>query len=57
MQVAKREHHLIGVVKTSHARFPKQYLEDNLKDKKAGSRLVLTWVEGVDLVAMGYKYK
>ena len=27
----------IGVIKTAHREFPKQYLEDNLKDKSAGS--------------------
>jgi len=57
IQASKRGHHFIGVVKTSHARFPKQFLEEHLKDKSAGSRLVLTTkLEGVDLVAMGYKY-
>jgi hypothetical protein len=41
----------------NHARFPKQYLEEHLKDKSVGGRLVLTTnLEGVDLVAMGYKY-
>jgi hypothetical protein len=53
----KRQQHLIGVVKTSHSRFPKQCIEAHLKDKIAGNRLVITCkFEGVDLVAMGYKY-
>jgi hypothetical protein len=44
-------------VTTNHARFPKQYLEEHLKDKSDGSRLVLTTnLKGVDLVAMGDKY-
>jgi hypothetical protein len=33
---SKRGHHFIGIVKTSHARFPKQYLEEELKDKSDG---------------------
>jgi len=45
----------IGNVKTSH---PKAYVEEKLKDHPAGSRLVLTaMVDGVELVAIGYKYK
>jgi hypothetical protein len=39
---SKRGHHFIGIVKTSHARFSKQYIEEKLKGKSAGSRLVLT---------------
>jgi hypothetical protein len=35
VRASKRGHHFIGVVKTSHARFPKQCLLDNLKDKRA----------------------
>jgi hypothetical protein len=43
-------------VNTIHARFHKQYLEEHLTDKSARSTLVLTInLEGVDLVAMGYK--
>jgi hypothetical protein len=33
IQASKRGHHFIDVVKTSHARFPKQYLEEHLMDK------------------------
>jgi hypothetical protein len=52
-----RQQHFIGVVKTSLSRFPRQYIEAHLKDKSAGSKLFLTYnVEGVDLVATGYKY-
>jgi hypothetical protein len=52
IQASKKGHHFIVVVKTSHARFPKRYLEEHLKDKSDGCMLVLTTnLEGVDLVA------
>lgn len=48
----------IGVVKTSHALFPKEYLEmSTLAPMGAGSRLCLTaTVDGVDLIDVGYNY-
>jgi hypothetical protein len=57
MHGSGRGHHFIGVVTTSHTRFPKQELDGNMKDTRDGRRLVLTTkVEGVDLFVMGYKY-
>ena len=53
----KWEVEFVGVVKTAHSLFPKAWLEQTLKDKSAGSRLVLTTTyQGVKLVALGYKY-
>ena len=47
----------IGCVKTAHAHFPKTYLEKALSPHPAGSRCtLLATVEGVELVAIGYKY-
>eukprot|EP00873_Tetraselmis_striata_P028533 jgi/Tetstr1/448797/TSEL_036031.t1 len=55
--VGKTGRHFIGCVKTSHSLYPKAYLESHLKDKPAGSRMVLrSTVEGVGLMAIGYKY-
>jgi len=49
---------LLGVVKTNHARFPKDYIEMTMKNWPAGSHIVLTGSasEGVDLISVGYKY-
>ena len=53
----KMGHEFIGVIKTAHASSPKEYLENNLKDKCAGSQLVLfTEIDGEGLLAIGYKY-
>mmetsp|Transcript_30790 Transcript_30790/g.87072 ORF Transcript_30790/g.87072 Transcript_30790/m.87072 type:complete len:291 (-) Transcript_30790:11-883(-) len=47
----------IGNVKTSHANYPKAYMEKVLQPLPAGSRLVMkSTVDGVDLMAIGYKY-
>ena len=47
----------VGCVKTNSGSFPKTYLHQHLKDKPAGSRLVLAGVyDGVELLAIGYKY-
>eukprot|EP00873_Tetraselmis_striata_P042377 jgi/Tetstr1/462641/TSEL_007625.t1 len=47
--VGKTCRHFIGWVKTSHSLYPKAYLESHLKDKPAGSRIVLrSIVEGVE---------
>eukprot|EP00873_Tetraselmis_striata_P023449 jgi/Tetstr1/443713/TSEL_031703.t1 len=55
--VGKTGRHFIGWVKTSHSLYPKAYLESHLKDKPAGSRMVLrSTVESVGLNAIGYKY-
>ena len=46
-------------VKTAHARFPKNFLEDEMKDMPGGCWIVLEGKairEEVDLVAIGYKY-
>lgn len=48
---------LVCIIKTNHNRFPKKYIEEEMKDWPAGSHLVLhSKIDGVDLVAVGYKY-
>eukprot|EP00934_Nitzschia_sp_Nitz4_P004390 Nitzschia sp. Nitz4//scaffold475_size5561//3915//5458//NITZ4_009216-RA/size5561-snap-gene-0.2-mRNA-1//-1//CDS//3329552714//4380//frame0 len=50
--------HFIGVVKTNSSFFPKKFLQETMKEWPAGSHLVLeTKFEGVELLAIGYKYK
>jgi len=48
----------LGVVKMNHARFPKEFIESTMKNWPAGSHIVLEGSpsEGVDLLAVGYKY-
>lgn len=47
----------VGVVKTAHAKYPKAFLEDKMKDWPAGSHLVLeSKIDDVEVVAIGYKY-
>ena len=49
--------HVIAAVKTNHKFYPKADIEELLSKSPAGSRIVLTaTIEGVDLVALGYKY-
>ena len=48
---------LVCIVKTASNRYPKKYLKDTMKDCPPGSYLALqTTVQGVDLVALEYKY-
>ena len=45
-------------VKTAHRLFPKQYIEDLLKEEPGGTSVKLqAVVEGVKLIALGYKYQ
>ena len=47
----------IGVIKTSHKHYPKQYLETTMKEWPPGSHLVLqTHKDGETFYAIGYKY-
>ena len=55
---AHRGSHFIGVVKTYHGQFPKAFIEEKLRGKSAGARIVLeATVDGVPLIAVGWKYK
>ena len=48
---------LICVIKAGHAGYPRKFFEAEMADWPPGSNLVAqTTVEGVDLVAVGYKY-
>lgn len=49
--------HFIGIVKTSHARYPLKYIRNAVDGMPGGVKIVLTAeVDGVDLVACGWKY-
>ena len=49
--------HAIVCVKQAHALFPKEILEATLKDAPGGKWATLEFnIEGVDVVAVGYKY-
>ncbi len=55
--LSKRGVNFIGVIKTAHALFPKDYIQQLLGPLPAASRIVLkAAVEGEDLYAVGYKY-
>ena len=57
VELSKRGHNFIGVIKQSHALYPKDYLQELLGPLPAGSKLILTSnVDGEDLVVVGYKY-
>ena len=49
--------HYVGIVKTSHTKFPKTYIQDVMKDAPTGAHVLLTiFHEGVYLCALGYKF-
>ena len=55
----KANQHAIMQVKTAHARFPKKFLEEKMKDYPGGTWITLEGHaedEDEDLVALGYKY-
>ena len=56
--IGKVEHHAFMMVKTAHARSPKNWLEEKMKDYPGGTWIVLegTAEKGVPLMAIGYKY-
>lgn len=57
-EMASRGHAYCGALKTSSKYFPKQQLEDTMKDFPSGSSLVMKCItpKGHDLRAIGYKY-
>lgn len=57
--MAEEGDHAILCVKTAHGRFPKKFLEEEMAEMPGGCWVVMearAEREGVDLVAMGYKY-
>ena len=47
----------IGIVKTAHSFYPKQWLEEKMKGWPGGSHLVLEGTkDNIPLIAIGYKY-
>ena len=57
-ELALRGHHFIGVIKTNHAGYPKQFLSDTMQGWPSGSHLLLETQtsQEIDLCALGYKY-
>ena len=53
-----KPHRFVGIVKTAHSRYPKQWIQNKMKHWPAGSHIVLEGhaSEGVKLSAIGYKY-
>ena len=48
--------HYVGIVKTSHSKFPSKYIANKMKDAPTGSHILAsTYHEGVYLCALGYK--
>jgi hypothetical protein len=49
---------IIGVVKTNYACYPKKFIEETMQEWPPGSHIVLETKtpEGIDLLAVGYKY-
>ena len=59
VQIVKRlKANYFSVIKTSHSCFPKAYIEETMKNWPFGLHIVLEGrvSEGVDLLALGYKY-
>ena len=57
ISVAKKGFHFVGQIKTYHSRYPKDFIEDKMKDWPGGSFLTLeATVDSVPLLAIGYKY-
>ena len=57
--VGKTGNHACMIVKTGHARSPKKYLEEKMKDWPGGTWITMEGTpvkEGVPLVCIGYKY-
>ena len=57
LMLSKRGINFIGVIKTAHALYPKDYIQQLLDPLPASSRIVLQAdFEGEALYAVGYKY-
>ena len=55
--LGRRRLHVIACVKTAHARFPKAWLLDTMKDMTSGTAVFLEiTIDNVVLVAIGYRY-
>ena len=54
----KRNMDVIYQIKTNHGLFPKQFIEEKLKDAPGGTHIVLEGkhLEAADLVTIGYRY-
>ena len=57
--IAKSGHHAVMMIKSSHSRTPKKWLESTMLDMPGGTWIVLEGrdeKEHVPLVCIGYKY-
>ncbi|XRB20796.1 hypothetical protein RI054_25g106450 [Pseudoscourfieldia marina] len=55
--LGKQGKHAIMMVKTAHARYPKDFMEEALEDAPGGTQCVCrTVIEGIPLIAIGYRY-
>ena len=55
--LSKPGHHGIFIVKTSHSRTPKKFLEETMQTFPGGTWITLTAeLDGVKLISIGYKY-
>ena len=55
--MVQRGRAFFGQVKSNHSLFPKEYIEEALKNSPGGSHAVLKCIhEEVELIALGYQY-
>ena len=56
--IAQSGDEVVGQLKVSHGGYPKDYLNEHLKDAPGGVHIVMkgTLPSGIDVVATGYKY-
>ena len=53
----QRERAFLGQIKSNHSLFPKDYIEDKLKDAPGCTHILLkATYQDVDLIAVGYRY-
>ena len=57
-ELQRRGHESVGPVKTAHSGYPKDFMNEHLKDLPGGVKLVMkgTHPSGGELIATGYKY-
>ena len=57
ISMAQRGRYFFGQVKSNHSLFPKDYIEEALKDVPGGSHIVLKCThKEVELIALRYQY-
>ena len=57
VELANRGRAFVGQIKSNHSLFPKNYIEDKLKDAPGGTHIVLKGThQEVESIAIGYRY-